>query len=175
MLEPRPISVESVAKAIELAKHYRLLNEPAQAESICRDIVAVQPDHQEAWVILLLSLSDQFPVQMTTALDQANEVLPKLTDKYQAAYYKGIILERWGRANQSHGAPLNAVEGWIRKAMRCYQDALELAVADDPDPILRWNTCVRFLNHAAANNPQYVQPIRDMHSEYEEVPQRRRK
>ena len=37
-----------------------LLNEPAQAESICKDVLAVDPENQAAVVMLLLALTDQF-------------------------------------------------------------------------------------------------------------------
>ena len=58
--ELRPISAEAVPKAIEKAKHYRLLSEPAEAESICRDILDIQPANQETMVVLVLALTDQF-------------------------------------------------------------------------------------------------------------------
>jgi hypothetical protein len=55
----KKISAGTIGQAIELADHYRLLNEPAQAESICRDILAVEPGHVGAKKTLLLALSDQ--------------------------------------------------------------------------------------------------------------------
>ncbi len=39
----KPLSEKSVEAALRKAEHYRLLNEPRQAESICLDIVEVQP------------------------------------------------------------------------------------------------------------------------------------
>jgi hypothetical protein len=36
------------------------LNEPLEAESICRDVLEIEPDHQEALAALLLALTDQF-------------------------------------------------------------------------------------------------------------------
>ena len=46
--------------AIERAEHYRLLNDPAQAESVCLDVLAVDPDNQHCLTVLLLALTDQF-------------------------------------------------------------------------------------------------------------------
>ena len=60
MLEPKPISKDSIPKALERAEHYRLLNEPWQAESICRDILIVEPDNHDAVLNLLLAITDQF-------------------------------------------------------------------------------------------------------------------
>jgi hypothetical protein len=38
MFAPKPISPDSIAGALAKAERYRLLNEPGEAESICRDI-----------------------------------------------------------------------------------------------------------------------------------------
>ena len=43
----KQISKAGVAAALQKAEKYRLLNEPEQAESICRDILAVEPQNQE--------------------------------------------------------------------------------------------------------------------------------
>jgi tetratricopeptide (TPR) repeat protein len=174
MPDPLPISKDSIARALERADHYRLLNEPAQAESICRDIVAVDPDNEQAWIHLLLSLTDQFPEDMTHAHEAAKEALAHIKGPYQQAYYQGIIDERWGRANLQHGRGIQAVQSWINQAMQNYQRAMQLAPADDPDPTLRWNTCARLLNKITSSAPT-PRPAakRDMHSEYDEVPKRR--
>ena len=50
----------SGARALAKAERYRLLNEPGEAESICLDVLEVEPDNQEALVTLLLALTDQF-------------------------------------------------------------------------------------------------------------------
>ncbi len=59
MLAPKPISPASVPGALAKAERYRLLNEPGEAESICLDILAVEPDNQQALASLILSLTDQ--------------------------------------------------------------------------------------------------------------------
>ena len=61
-LELQPISAAAVPRAVAKAKHYRLLNEPAEAESICRDVLSAQPDNDQVMVVLLLALTDQFGV-----------------------------------------------------------------------------------------------------------------
>ncbi len=44
----KKISKDGVARAVERAEHYRLLNDPEQAESICLDILAVDEDNRRA-------------------------------------------------------------------------------------------------------------------------------
>lgn len=175
MPEPQPIPKGNVQKAMERAEHYRLLNEPEQAESICRDIVSVDPENEKAWIHLLLSLSDQFPKDKEDARKEATEALVHIKSDFLNHYYQGIIHERWGRANMKFGHGHQAVMSWISKAMQSYQKAIELAPADDPDPTLRWNTCVRLMEKLSKSAPP-AQPAakRDMHGEYDEVPQRRR-
>ena len=46
MLEFKPLSREGIEPALEKAEHYRLLNEPWEAESICRDILAIDKTNQ---------------------------------------------------------------------------------------------------------------------------------
>src|SRR5258706_10687829 len=91
MMKLNPITTEGIPRPLEKIDRYRLLNEPAEAESICRDILGIEPDHQKALVLLILTLSDQFSKGVTER--EANSVLPHLKDDYKRAYYKGIILE----------------------------------------------------------------------------------
>ena len=48
MFELKPLSKEAIPKALERAERYRLLNEPVEAESICRDVLHVEPGNQQA-------------------------------------------------------------------------------------------------------------------------------
>ena len=54
------ISPDAIAEAIAKAELYRSLNEPEEAESICRDILAIESRHQLALRLLGLALTDQF-------------------------------------------------------------------------------------------------------------------
>ena len=60
MFKLKPLSKEAVPAALEKANCYRFLNEPVEAESICLDILEVEPENQQAIITLLLSLTDQF-------------------------------------------------------------------------------------------------------------------
>ena len=145
MLEPKRISPDDVPAAVEKALHYRLLNEPEQAESICRDVLACEPDNQQALVTLLLAFSDQFEMHSSVNLDMAKDLVAQLPGEYQQEYFAGIINERWGKAQLQKGLPRDIAIGWIRTAMRHYDRAEALSEPGDPDAILRWNTCARIL------------------------------
>ena len=60
MVELKRLSTEAIPAALEKALRYRLLNEPAEAESICHDVLHVDPENQQALVLLLLALTDRF-------------------------------------------------------------------------------------------------------------------
>src|SRR6476661_10638321 len=85
------ISPSGVAAALQKAERYRLLNDSSAAESICRDIVEVDPQNQQALIVLLLAITDQFADDLGDAVRRARDVLPRLRDEYKRAYYTGII------------------------------------------------------------------------------------
>ncbi len=141
------ISRDGIERALEKAERYRLLNEPSDAESICQDILEVEPDNQRALVVLLLSRTDQFQLARGASVAAAREVLPKLTSEYQRAYYAGIICERWAKARHTRGAPGGGatVYHWLREAMEWYEQAEALRPAGNDDALLRWNACARMV------------------------------
>ena len=145
MAELKRIAPGGVAAALDKAVRYRLLNEPREAESICRDVLDVDPANQEALVTLLLALTDQFDHEFADALNSAKEVLARIQGEYEQAYYEGIIHERWAKAQIARRLPGESALGWLRKAMQCYATAERLCTSDDPDAILRWNTCARMI------------------------------
>jgi hypothetical protein len=51
-----------------------LLNEPAEAESICHDVLRIDPENQQALIVLLLTLTDQFGKAYTVGTLQVEEV-----------------------------------------------------------------------------------------------------
>jgi hypothetical protein len=172
MLEPKPLPSEALPAALDKALRYRLLNEPLEAESICRDVLRVDPASQEALVTLLLALTDQFERRLGDSLDAAKQVIPQLAGQYKQAYYEGIVYERWGKAQLARGLPAEMALNWFRAALRCYERAESLAPRDDPDAILRWNACVRILNReAVAPSPDHL--TRDVQAAFgDEMPER---
>lgn len=159
----KTLSSEAVPAALERAERYRLLNEPVQAESICLDIIAVEPENQQALVCLLLSLSEQFGENITEKLDRAWSILPKLVDEYQRAYYQGILLERQARLYMRSGAPGSNFSAYdlFHEAMRLYEVAERLRPANNDEALLRWNTCARTIT-AAKLEPRPLEDYRQI-------------
>jgi hypothetical protein len=162
VFELKPLTKEAIPKALEKAERYRLLNEPAQAESICLDLLRIDPENQPALVVLLLALTDQFGEGTTDAVKQAREVLARLRDEYERAYYAGIIAERRARAKLHLGGPGSAFVAyeWFREAMAWFEKAEAIRPGGNDDALLRWNTCARVL----IRNPQ-IQPVPEERSE----------
>jgi tetratricopeptide (TPR) repeat protein len=143
--ELKTLSKAAIPAALERAERYRLLNEPVQAESICLDILAADPDNQQAIVLLLLALSDQFAENISENLDRASTLLPRLGDEYLQAYYKGILFERQARVYMRRSTPGSGFSAYdlFCEAMRHYERAEELRPPENDEALLRWNTCAR--------------------------------
>ena len=143
--ELKKLSKAAIPAALERAERYRLLNEPAQAESICQDILAVEPENRQAIVLLILALSDQFTENIVDNLDQAWSLLPRLADEYLQAYYQGILFERQARVYMRRAAPGSHFSAYdlFREAMRLYEKAENIRPPDNDEALLRWNTCAR--------------------------------
>jgi hypothetical protein len=143
--ELKSISEQSIPEALAKVERYRLLNEPSLAESICLDILAIVPDHQEALISLLLARTDQFDSYVH--VKGAQEVLEQIKGDYERAYYQGIIWERMGHARIHHGGTGAGTSAFhaLRDAMDHYEKAMNFAVPGNDDAILRWNTCARVI------------------------------
>jgi hypothetical protein len=150
MFALKALSHASVSSALAKAEHYRLLNEAAEAESICRDVLEIEPANQRALICLVLALSDQI-AQDSRACQNALAAASKLEGAYERAYYSGIVWERRAKAvNDENARGLHhTVYEWVVKALGCFDEAGRLRPPDNDDALLRWNTCVRFL----ARNP----------------------
>jgi hypothetical protein len=129
---------------LEKAHRYRLLNEPGAAESICLDILAVEPDNQEALKSIVLAMSDRFGKDYSIGDTNVNEYLGSIADEYERAYYSGIIYERRAKATLAKTG-VGAYE-LFRQAMECFEKAESLRPAGNDDAILRWNGCARVIN-----------------------------
>jgi hypothetical protein len=146
MFEPKPITPDAIPRALEKAERYRLLAEPIDAESICLDILRIDPDNQKALVMMLLAVTDQFE-GFTVDPSRAQGVLRRLRDEYQRAYYAGIISERGAKAHLKKGGPGSSYVAYdgFRQAMTFYEKAEALRPPGNDDAILRWNACTRIL------------------------------
>ena len=144
-LELKRISPASIPHALEKAEGYRLRNDPAQAESIYRDVLAVDAGNHEALLGLILALTDQFStVGAAAAAQEAQRQIHKLTDAYERAYYTGIVFERKARAalTRRHVVHASVYDGF-RQAMEWYERAEAIRPPGNDDAVLRWNSCVR--------------------------------
>jgi hypothetical protein len=158
----KPITHEGIPAALQKAERYRLLNDSSAAESICLDVLEIDPTNQEALVSLLLSITDQFLEEMTDGVRRAREVLPRLVDEYERVYYAGIIAERRARAQLHRGAlgSADVASAGFREAMRWYEKAESMRPAGNDEAILRWNTCVRMLGrHERVYVPGEYEPV----------------
>lgn len=142
--ELKTISPDGIPHALEKAERYRLLNDPEQAESICHDVLAVDPDNQDALRYLILALTDQFATQAASATArETRNFVTKLANEYERAYYTGIVYERETRSYlERKNVVRSAAYDGFRHAMEWYERA-EALRPGDVDALLRWNSCVR--------------------------------
>lgn len=143
--ELKPLTEAGVPAALEKAVRYRLLNEPWDAESIARDVLRVDPDHHDALVTLILSMTDQLGHHPGPRADDIRALLPRFKADYDKAYYGGIICERRARCLLERGAPGSGSMAYAlyRQAMAQFDKAAEMRPDDDSASRLRWNTCAR--------------------------------
>ena len=160
MYKLKTLAKAAVPEALRKAERYRLLNEPYEAESICLDILDVDPDNQEALIMLLLAHTDKFKMQIIPAFGKAKALLERLSGEHCRYYYRGIIYERRAKARLDQGGPSSGEMAyeWYTKAMDDYERALEDCSPGNRNAALRWNTCARILNEHPNIKPQDEQP-----------------
>jgi hypothetical protein len=161
MTQLKKISKGGIAEALSKAERYRLLNEPQLAESICLDILEVEPDNTQGLVILLLAMTDQFGTSEAGGVNEARKLLNRMKSDYEKYYYGGIICERQGNSIFSRGTMSSSTMAydWYTDAMQLYEKAEAVRPEGNDDSILRWNTCARLI----ARNK--LQPHREEYSE----------
>jgi hypothetical protein len=147
MSELKRLHKDAIPAALEKAERYRLLNEPGEAESICLDVLAVNPDNQRAIIILLLALTDRFDKGYGVSEAQTKELLTRVTSEYDRAYYSGIVAERRAKTKLRQHTPGCRFQAYdfLREAMHWFEKAEPLRPPGNDDAILRWNTCARMI------------------------------
>jgi len=141
----KSISKAGIAEAIAKVELYRYLNEPEEAESICRDILAIDPRDQLALRLLGLTITDQFVGGSSDRYREAEAAFQKLSELYERLYYTGILYERRAKAQLRTGQPPHTVLPLFERALECFGEAEKIRPASNDDAILRWNRCVRLL------------------------------
>jgi hypothetical protein len=166
MFELKPLSPDAIPGALAKAERYRLLNEAAEAESICLDVLDVDPLNQKAYVMLILALSDQIH-RDPGHFRQAMLLLPRLDEAYDRAYYAGLLWERRAKARFEDGGPpaKYSVYDWTRRAMEHFEQAEKLRAHGNDDALLRWNTCARFLMKHPELTPHGEEAVEPLMSE----------
>lgn len=147
MSQLKPLSKEGIPAALEKAMRYRLLNEPAEAESICLDVLKADPENQEAIITLLLALTDRFSKGYGVSDMQAKELLSRIQSEYDRAYYSGIVAERRAKMKLTQNTPDCRFQAFdlFREAMDCFEKAEATRPVGHDDALLRWNTCARII------------------------------
>ncbi len=143
MFELKPLHQDAIPSALEKAERYRLLNEPGAAESIYLDILAVDPDNQEALEGIVLAMSDRFGKDYAVGDQRVTEYLMRIHGDYERSYYSGIVYERRAKAVLEKSG-VGAYE-LFRQAMECFEQAESSRPAGNDDAILRWNGCARVI------------------------------
>jgi tetratricopeptide (TPR) repeat protein len=141
------ISTAGIPEALAKAQLYRSLNEPEEAESICRDILAVDGQHQLALRVLGLALTDQFSGGPSDRVRETEEIFQRLSDPYERLYYAGIVYERRAKAQFNAGQPPHVLLPLFEQALDTFAEAEKISPLGNDDAILRWNRCVRLLQN----------------------------
>jgi hypothetical protein len=147
MSDLKHLSRGAIPAALEKANRYRLLNEPAEAESICLDVLHADPENQEAIITLLLALTDRFSKGYGVSDTQAKELLGRIKGEYERAYYTGIFAERRAKAKLAQNTPDCRFQAYdlLHDAMKCFEKAEKIRPSGNDDALLRWNTCSRLI------------------------------
>jgi hypothetical protein len=155
-LKLKAISKSGIPEAIAKAELYRYLNEPEEAESICRDVLAAEPHHMLGLRTLGLAITDQFIGDASDRYGEVEGIFEQLTDPYERSYYTGLLCERRVKAQLRAGRAPHTLLPLLERALRCFDEAEQIHRPGNDDAILRWNRCVRLL-----------QSIPEFHSETE--------
>jgi hypothetical protein len=147
MSELKVLSKEAIPAALEKAMRYRLLNEPAEAESICLDVLKADPENQEAVITLLLAVTDRFTKGYGVSGTQAKELLARIKGEYDRAYYSGIFAERRAKTKLTQNTPDCRYQAYdfFQEAMTWFEKAEKIRPPGNDDALLRWNTCARII------------------------------
>lgn len=141
----KAISKNGISGALAKVQHYRYLNQAEEAESICRDILAADPENQMGLRQLGLAITDQFTGAGTDRLREAQDCFEKLTSAYERSYYLGILHERRAKAQLRAGHLAQSLLASFEKAMQYFEEAERIRPQGNDDSLLRYNRCLRLV------------------------------
>jgi len=139
------LSVIWISSGQTSVQHYRYLNQAEEAESICRDILAADPENQMALRQLGLAITDQFSGVTSDRFNEAHSSFEKLTDAYERSYYLGIVNERRAKAQLQAGHRSHTLRASFESALHFYEEAEKVRPKGNDDALLRWNRCLRLM------------------------------
>jgi hypothetical protein len=115
---------DSIELALDKARQYRSLLEPEIAESICLDILHIDPENQQALVVYILALSDQLHhAGKKTQVQAIEEAVQKLQSRYQQHYYTGLLHERRARFMLTQSMARVFAYDYFIEALQFYEKA----------------------------------------------------
>ena len=140
------IHADAIKKALKKAKQYRSLIEPEIAESICLDILHIDENNQDALVVYILALTDQFHhTEKKMQVKLIQKAIKKLISQYQRYYYTGLLNERRARFLISQPMSHSFAYDYFIEALQNYQRAEQIRPENNDEAILRWNSCIRMI------------------------------
>lgn len=143
-LDLHDIHPDSIELALDKARQYRSLHEPEIAESICLDILHIEPENQKALVLYILALSDQLHhAGKKTQVQSIEQAIQKLQSRYQQHYYTGLLHERRARFMLTQSMARVFAYDYFIEALQFYQKAEKIRPEHNDESILRWNSCIR--------------------------------
>jgi tetratricopeptide (TPR) repeat protein len=141
----KTISKNGIAEALAKVQHYRYLNQAEEAESICRDILAADPENQMALRQLGLAITDQFTGGVSDRFNEAHSNFEQLTNAYERSYYMGILNERRAKAHLRAGHRSHTLLASFENALHYFEEAEKIRPQGNDDALLRWNRCLRLM------------------------------
>lgn len=140
----RDIHQDAIASALDKAKQYRSLLEPEIAESICLDILKIEPQHQAALVVYILALTDQLHhTEKQTQIKTIKSAINQLDSEYEQFYYLGLFNERRARFMISQPMSRSFAYSYFEEAIAAFKQAENIKPDENDDAILRQNSCIR--------------------------------
>jgi tetratricopeptide (TPR) repeat protein len=150
------IHAGAIESAIDKAEQYRSLLEPEIAESICLDILHIDPNNQKALVIYILALTDQVnQMEKQSQIKTIQRSIDKLESEYQRLYYTGLLNERRARFMVTQPMSHSFAYDYFYEALQAYKQATDIRPEHNDEAILRWNSCIRTIEK------QKLQPRKD--------------
>ncbi|QGZ41880.1 chemotaxis protein methyltransferase WspC [Pseudoduganella flava] len=107
-----PVAAPAPAGTLDDARRLADGGRPTEAQAICRDLLARQPENAEAWFLLGLLAGDGAPDQAETALRRCIYLAP---DHYDALCHLALLAGRRGDAGGQASLQARAARVWRRR------------------------------------------------------------